>query len=324
MRRCLLFFGSSVTIIGLHEGYYIRQKRLNKLWIQNQHIFSFYTQINNQLMAHVPIDFQTQKMWDTYAYKMIEQGCHANTLKDIPDIFQTQKIWDTYACGTTNISELSIIPEKFQHQTMWELYVKKNQQLIYIHGFQQIPKKFRTDNFYNNALAMTIRVLPHVPEHLRTPELWRDYLRKVGIIGACDVPKKIFTQDFCEKVIPEMPWLIGHVPHKHVTLKICQNIGRFSEGIRYIPKKYIDEYLNQLPIDFFVAENLHYMNGTEMPVTIFNKYFKSINFGKTVDNNDYFILIQDNYSRTPAIPDDRFVIFEKDQIKVSKLCRSII
>jgi len=404
MRRYLSLFGLSATgIVGVHEGYNIQQRKLDKLWIQNQRVFSFYALFDDQLVRDVPKNFQTQIMWDEYAYKM----CEVNVLKNIPEKFQTQKIWDEYARKMAEkrceVDVLKNIPNNFQHQAMWESYIRKNEIQIYCGGhltqvpdeywtqdmwniysaynyikdvpnnFQTedmwlklikhdpknilyIPKKFHTDEFYIDALSTSIHILPHVPEHLKTPELWQDYVRNITRYEINKVPVNIFTQEFCDIMVPERPWLIANVPKKYITLEMCENIRYDSYDIKHIPAKYLEIYLNQLPINFFVAENIHYMSGVVMPAKTFNKYFKSINFIKITNSNEihkglqYKIgLVADPtygkvgihftwdkmvdgwnncdkeercFIRKVTIPDDQLVIFEFDRIKVRKVILS--
>ena len=93
---------------------------------KNQEFWNNYVKrydYNPNFIKEVPIEFQTQEMWNQYVENGVIDIFGVKNL--VPEKFQTQEMWNKYY-NYRGSEYVKKIPEKFQTLKMWEkLFGKK-------------------------------------------------------------------------------------------------------------------------------------------------------------------------------------------------------
>lgn len=148
---------------------------------KNQDFWNNYVKrydYNPNFIKEVPIEFQTQEMWNQYVENGVIDIFGVKNL--VPEKFQTRAMWEKlYSFKMPDF--VKKIPEKFQTLKMWERYLEKN------------------NYFYSNVRE--------VPLCYQTQEMWNKSMKELGYnpYFVQEVPNKFISLDILKNVVENKP-----------------------------------------------------------------------------------------------------------------------
>lgn len=148
---------------------------------KNQDFWNNYVKrydYNPNFIKEVPIEFQTQEMWNQY----VENGVIDifGIRNYVPEKFQTRAMWEKFY-SFKSPDFVKKVPEKFQTTKMWERYLEKN------------------NYFYSNV--------GEVPLCYQTQDMWDKSMKELGYnpYFVQEVPKKFISLEILRNVVENKP-----------------------------------------------------------------------------------------------------------------------